>query len=171
MKPRIAIDMDDVLADTAGKFRQMYLDGRHGRPPVHTDEALRQESLRDLLGEVDFRAIHDLVYQPGFFRDIPVMDGAKDALPRLAEKYDLFITTAAMEFKHSFVDKYDWLAEHFPQISWRNIVFCGDKSIILAEVMIDDMPYNLATFSGEKPGLPALVRGRRWSGCCCKYTY
>ncbi len=149
MKPRIAIDMDDVLANTAGKFVQMYLDGLHGRPPAHTLEQLQQESLRELLAEPDFKAIHDTVYEPGFFRDIPVMDGAKEVLPRLAEKYDLFITTAATEFRNSFVDKYDWLAEHFPQISWRNIVFCGDKSIILADVMIDDMPYNLASFSGE----------------------
>jgi 5'-nucleotidase len=149
MKPRIAIDMDDVLADTAGKFTQMYLNGYADMPTRHTAEQLGEQSLRELLTKTEFRTLHDSVYEPGFFRDIPVMPGAKDTLPRLLEKYDIFITTAAMEFKNSFVDKYDWLQEHFPCLPWRNFVFCGDKSIILADVMIDDMPYNLATFSGE----------------------
>jgi 5'(3')-deoxyribonucleotidase len=54
-----------------------------------------------------------------------------------------------MEFRHSLEDKYDWLLQHFPFIHWKNYVFCGDKSIIGADYMIDDHVFNLQTFRGK----------------------
>ncbi|HMQ89055.1 MAG TPA: 5'(3')-deoxyribonucleotidase, partial [Flavilitoribacter sp.] len=42
-----------------------------------------------------------------------------------------------------------WLADHFPFIHWKNIVFCGDKSIIKADYMIDDHVKNLLNFDGK----------------------
>ena len=46
--------------------------------------------------------------------------------------------------------KFDWLAANFPFIDWRQIVLCGDKSIIRAEYMIDGNVYHLRRFEGEK---------------------
>ena len=54
-----------------------------------------------------------------------------------------------MEFRNSFEDKYDWLQQHFPFIHWKNVIFCGDKSIIDADYMIDDHVFNLKTFKGH----------------------
>jgi 5'(3')-deoxyribonucleotidase len=45
-------------------------------------------------------------------------------------------------------DKYHWLAEHLPFISWRNIIFCGDK-IVNTDVMIDDRAKNFIDFKGR----------------------
>ena len=67
----------------------------------------------------------------------------------MAERYELFVATAAMEFPNSFLDKYKWLQHHLPFISWRNYVFCGDKSILNAEYLIDDNSYNFEGFRGE----------------------
>ena len=39
--------------------------------------------------------------------------------------------------KNSLEDKFDWLADHFPFISWTNIIFCGEK-IVNTDIMIDD---------------------------------
>ena len=65
------------------------------------------------------------------------------------ENFEVFIVTAAQEFRNSLPDKHDWLHRHFPFIPWRNFVFCGDKSIILADYMIDDHVFNLETFQGK----------------------
>jgi 5'-nucleotidase len=54
-----------------------------------------------------------------------------------------------MEFRNSLAEKYDWLDQYFPHIHWKNRVFCGDKSILRADIMIDDMPYNLVSFQGK----------------------
>jgi 5'-nucleotidase len=77
------------------------------------------------------------------------MEGAQDTIARLMERYEVFVATAAMEFPNSFVDKYNWLARHFPQIHWRNIIFLGDKSILGADYLIDDLPRNIKTFTGQ----------------------
>jgi 5'(3')-deoxyribonucleotidase len=43
----------------------------------------------------------------------------------LNNKYELYIVSAGMEFPNSLREKYDWLAEAFPFISWEQIVLCG----------------------------------------------
>jgi 5'(3')-deoxyribonucleotidase len=54
-----------------------------------------------------------------------------------------------MDVPCSFRPKYEWLRDHFPFIPNRNIVFCGDKSIIAADYLIDDNTRQLAAFRGE----------------------
>lgn len=146
MKKRIAIDMDDVLADTHAKFVRLYL---NGEAPKHTLDELKEKTFNELLEASDHKALFKQVYEPGFFRDIPVMEGAQDVLVRLQEKYDVFVASAAMEFPNSLREKYDWLAENFPTVHWKNIILMGDKSVLNTDYLIDDMPYNLATFRGE----------------------
>lgn len=146
MKQRIAIDMDDVMADTHAKFIRLYLEGEM---PRYTLEELKEKSFHELFDEGEYRIIQQRVYEPGFFRDIPVMEGAQDVIADLMERYDVFIATAAQEFPNSLREKWDWLHEYFPVISWRNYVFMGDKSILNTAYLIDDMPRNLRTFQGE----------------------
>ncbi|PSL49106.1 5'(3')-deoxyribonucleotidase [Chitinophaga niastensis] len=85
---------------------------------------------------------------PGFFRNAPVMAGSQEVIKALSEKHEIFIVSAAMEFPLSLAEKLAWLNEHFSFISWRNIVFCGSKTIVEADYMIDDHDKNLRYFKG-----------------------
>ncbi len=143
MRKKIAVDMDEVIAEVAPKFLDMY-EEQYGVRLQKED--YWGKKIYKVNGAVQLReALHD----KGFFADLPVMPGSQEGLRELMEYYDVFITTAAMEFRSSFEDKFDWLHEHFPFIHWRNIVFCGDKSIINADYMIDDHANNLRTFRGK----------------------
>ncbi len=84
-----------------------------------------------------------------FFSTAPVMDGAVEAVKELQKNYEIYIVSAAMEFPQSLVEKRTWLSEHFPFIHWKNIIFCGDKSVIGTDIMIDDHLKNLDYFKGE----------------------
>lgn len=64
------------------------------------------------------------------------------------ESFEVYIVSAAMEFPQSLPEKREWLNEHFPFIHWRHIIFCGDKSIIGTDYMIDDHIKNLDNFKG-----------------------
>lgn len=145
MKKRICIDQDDVLANTHAKLIDLYL---ASDAPRYELAELQSKSFQELLEEHEHKAIFAQIFEPGFFADLPVMTGAQEAIVQLQDRYDVFVATAAMEFPNSFREKYDWLATHFPTIHWKNIIFLGDKSILGAEYLIDDMPYNLHTFSG-----------------------
>ena len=61
-----------------------------------------------------------------------------------------------MEFPNSLNDKLDWLNEHLPFLTWRQVVFCGDKRMIEGDYMIDDHARNLVHFKG-KPYLYSTV--------------
>lgn len=142
MRKRIALDMDEVVADVMPKFLRLYEE--------EFNITLRPEDyaggkVYDLPGAAHIRnRLHD----KGFFRDLPLMSDSRDVILELHETYDIFFTTAAMEFRNCLEDKYDWLQDHFPFISWKNYVFCGDKSILRADYMIDDHVRNIAAFQG-----------------------
>ncbi len=140
---RIALDMDEVLADVVSKFLDIY-ESNHGRRP--RPEEYRGKKIYQLPGAEGMR---DVLFEPGFFRDLGVMSGSQEVVKELMEDYEVFVVTAAQEFRNSLTDKYDWLEAHFPFISWENYVFCGNKQIVRADYMIDDHVFNLEGFQGK----------------------
>lgn len=142
---RIAIDMDEVIAD----FNSKLLPHMNTRFNTHitladlnglTIQQLRpdiKEQIEAMIGEVDF------------FADLAVIPDSQRVIETLTQKHEVFITTAAMEFPLSFDAKFRWLAAHFPFISPMNIVFCGNKSILNADYLIDDNARHFAHFRGE----------------------
>ena len=144
-KPRLAIDMDEVLADTHHKFLTLY----------HRDFGIPMDIIQEPGKELHENLPAELngqweVYanEKGFFRDIPPMADAIDTVKALGDKYNVYIVSAAMEFRNSLEDKFDWLADYFPFIHWKNILFTGDK-IISADILIDDRTRNLEHFHGR----------------------
>lgn len=144
-KPRIAIDMDEVIADPLAKFIDLYRRDYGVEIPA---ELAPGKEIFQLVPEHLNRKWYDYINEPGFFRDLPVITGSQETLKALQEKYEVYIVSAAMQFRNSLIDKYDWLNEHFDFISWKNIVFCGDK-IIDADIIIDDRIKNFASFKGR----------------------
>ena len=137
--------MDEVIADPMGEMIRWYheqygalpdkekMDGSwiYGFPEEH------QAMIRGRLGE------------PGFFRHLPVMEDSVDVLRRLNDRYEVFIVSAAMEFPNSLKDKYDWLMEHFPFFTWRQIALTGSKDLVAGDFMIDDHVKILKGFKGK----------------------
>ncbi|TVT38557.1 5'-3'-deoxyribonucleotidase [Hymenobacter setariae] len=145
-KKRIAIDMDEVMADSIARFQEWY--GRDFQLEL-TLEALHGKNPRDVVAPEHQPALRAYPNAEGFFRDLPVIKDSQRVIKALSERYELFIATAAMEFPNSFLDKYQWLQKHFDFIPWPNYVFCGDKSILNANYLIDDNAYNFEHFRGE----------------------
>lgn len=139
---RILIDMDEVLADVYPKFLDLF-EREFGRRPER--EEYWGKKIYDL-PNADW--IRERLHDKGFFADLPLMPGSREVVQELSERYEIFINSAAMEFRYSLQEKYDWLREHFPFISWRNFVFCGDKRALRGDYMIDDHVKNLRHFQG-----------------------
>ena len=145
-KQRIAIDMDEVLADTLAQFLSEY--NREFGESL-TKAHLAQRKLAEII-PADRRArLRHYALSPGFFRAIPPMAGSAAVLQELRERYEVFIATAAMEFPSSFHEKYEWIKAHFPDFPDSHIVFCGDKSIVATNFLIDDSPRHFDRFAGQ----------------------
>ncbi len=93
--------------------------------------------------------VREHIIASNFFRDLPVMKDSQQVIEELSRTYEIFITTAAMEFPSSFTAKYEWLKEHFGFLKDMNFVFCGDKSIIHADYLIDDNSRHFTRFQGQ----------------------
>lgn len=143
---RIAIDMDEVVADTMARYLELY----------NSDFGLELTAAhfhgRHIFEVID-PAHHSRAYEyfqrEDFFAEIPVMAGSAEVVRELTEQYEVFITTAAMDVPCSFSAKFHWLQRHFPFIPTSRIVFCGDKSIVAADYLIDDNVRHLGNFRGE----------------------
>ncbi|HDD7563291.1 TPA: 5'(3')-deoxyribonucleotidase [Staphylococcus aureus] len=140
----IAIDMDEVLADTLGEI----IDAVNFRADLGIKmEALNGQKLKHVIPEHD-GLITEVLREPGFFRHLKVMPHAQKVVKKLTEHYDVYIATAAMDVPTSFSDKYEWLLEFFPFLDPQHFVFCGRKNIVKADYLIDDNPRQLEIFTG-----------------------
>jgi 5'(3')-deoxyribonucleotidase len=138
--------MDDVLADATGQFIDYYekefglrveravLDGKDG-----------VEGFPD-----NHSKLREFIFRPNFFRTMQVHANSQRVLKELNKKYEVFIVSAAIQFPLSLAEKLEWLKEHFPFLTWHQIVFCGSKTVVHGDFMIDDLPRNLERFNGEK---------------------
>lgn len=143
---RIAIDMDEVIADVNPRFIEWY--DRDFKQKLSVDQ-MHGKHFREIVPADHLATVRNYPHTDGFFKDLPVMADSQQVLSDLSKKYEIFIASAAMEFKYSLLHKHEWLAEHFPFISWKNIVLCGDKSIINADYLIDDHAYHFKNFRGQ----------------------
>ena len=146
----IAVDMDEVIADALGEHLTRYnRDFANDHAAAITLDDLRGRRLWQVAPAQRHPVIDNYLREDDFFRVLQVMPNSQRVLERLQSRYEVFIASAAMEVPTSFVAKYYWLAEHFPFIPTSHIVFCGDKSILRADYLIDDNPRQLALFRGE----------------------
>ncbi|HEX4852028.1 MAG TPA: hypothetical protein VFV08_14535 [Puia sp.] len=121
-KKRLLVDMDHVMADITSQYIKWYHDA--------TGIEMKRSDLLGKPEDIAFpepQLIRDFLHRPGFFRNAGVMPGSQEVIKELNELYELFIVSAAMEFPQSLIEKYEWLNEHFPFITWKQIVFCGSK--------------------------------------------
>lgn len=138
--------MDEVIADFLTKHLSLY-NAEFGESLTAGD--LRGRKLRELVAEERRDRLESFLTAHDFFGDLGVVEGSREVISELTERYEVFVTTAAMEVPTSFAAKFRWLEEHFPFVPAGNIVFCGDKGIIAADYLIDDNARHFARFRGE----------------------
>ena len=143
---RIAIDMDEVLA----KYTQKVIRTLKQETNYEVDlEKVAGNFLSQSLPQKYIDIVTAYPYREGFFRDLEVMEDSQEILERLNEKYDIYIVSATLQHPNAPKDKLAWLREHFPFIHFSKIIFCGDKSIIRTDCLVDDHPKHLEAFKGE----------------------
>jgi 5'(3')-deoxyribonucleotidase len=161
-RPTICVDMDEVIADALGEHLLRY--NRDFATNLTTKD-LHGKWIWDFVPEERLHVLEEYMRSEDFFAVLGVMPESQRVLQKMQNQYDVFIATAAMEVPTSFNAKFKWLQQHFPFIPHSHIVFCGDKSILRGDFLIDDNPRQLSLFRGEgilfSSPANALVTGYR----------
>ena len=140
-KKTVLVDMDGVIADfeqgfekaISRKFPDLKLIPLTERKIFYCDVQYA-ESYPHLADEFPKIAV-----EPGFFRNLPLMQGAKEGLEVLNERYNLFICSSPMRDYHNCVrEKYEWVEEHFGFDLTKKIILTRDKTLVHGSVLIDD---------------------------------
>ena len=142
---RIAIDMDEVMADALSEHLTRY-NAAFGA--ALTAGNLRGRHLEDCVPAERRQAAVDMI-DGSFFEDLAVLPDCQQVIAELAARHEVVIASAAMEVPCSFDAKYRWLRRHFPFIPPSHIVFCGDKSVVDADYLIDDRARHFGRFKGR----------------------
>jgi 5'(3')-deoxyribonucleotidase len=122
----VYVDMDNVLVDFPWGVEQ-----------------LSEETKNKYEGDLD--------EIPGFFQDLPPIDGAIDGFRQLSQHYDTYIlSTAPWDNPSAWKDKLLWIKEHLPELGYKRLTLSHHKNLSRGDYLIDDRTANgAAEFSGE----------------------
>lgn len=154
-RPKILVDMDNVLADWIGEILKMA-----GKPPEYVQELTKFEL------EGDLKRVFEECHGETLYRNLPVIEGAQEGMRQLASIGDVFVVTACPIWKNGdniYKAKADWLDEHFPWVGSKKMVIAHDKHVIDGDVLIDDAMHNVDPFLEERPNRLALVLRYPWN--------
>jgi len=101
---RIAVDMDEVIADYFGEQVTRYEAWSGTAVDISATEGKR---LRECVPPEHREFISRLPGMPGFFANLKMIEGSRDALQILSQHSRIYIVSAATEYPNSLREKFD----------------------------------------------------------------
>lgn len=148
LRKRIAIDLDNVVADWSTELCNRY-NAKYGENlrPEDLTEWATHKIVRPDVG----RDVYKLMQDDTFFYDLNIMPQAQEVIYELCKKYIVYIVTVP-ETISSIDQKIRWVEKHLPFVGKENMIFSfgKDKGFVNADYLIDDNPKNFNNFKGIK---------------------
>ena len=146
LKPILAVDMDEVLADSITLLVEQY----NKAYSTHlSKQDLFGKTIYDCLPSSHISFIKQQQNSVDFYQEVAVMEGAQEGIAILSEKYDIYVVSAALEFPNSLASRCTFIAKNFPELTWKKLIFCANKPLIKADIILDDMTENLVGFGAN----------------------
>lgn len=143
-KPRIVLDMDDVIVDYVGTILKEYNQQYNTN---YTINDCTEWHLENIFGT----AINDYIYFQGRFDDLPIKNNSVKYIKDIIEsnRYDVFIVTASPP--QGFIEKYNWVKKYMPFFNLNRLIPCSEKSAIWTDVIVDDKYSNVVEVINKTP--------------------
>jgi 5'(3')-deoxyribonucleotidase len=140
-RPILLLDMDLTIAATydllVARLNQEYgLDLDETNPSQYFED----HKIKDL--RIERGAVDAIFSTNSFFLNLKPIYGAKTAIVRLGKYFDIHIVTRPWhQAEHPYLDKLNWIREHFPQLE-NKFIATGSKEIVYGDILVDDhMPF------------------------------
>jgi 5'(3')-deoxyribonucleotidase len=153
MKKKIlAIDLDSTLNTLDTEWIQFY--NKDFNDNLTREDMIRWEVYTYVKPECG-KKIYDYLLYSNFFKNLGMQLNADNVTKWLQQFYDIYIVTAYTP--STCADKCEWVKQHLPHIPVENIIFCNNKGLIKADILIDDGGHNLVAFKETNPhGIPIV---------------
>lgn len=137
------IDQDGPLADFDPHFHSRCREeGWYIEVESHHHQTFRFAT-DHMPNEEERAAARAMVDTPGWFRDLPVVEGAQEGLAKLAEvpNSEVWICTKPLEANVTCRDdKAWWIEQHFGEEWVDRLILAPDKSLVQGHLLLDDAP-------------------------------
>ncbi len=148
-KKRILCDLDGIVTDLIHKWLITY----------NKEHPHFKQLVKDDVTEYEYHKISPIgksmdmyIERPGFFIDLPILEGAIETLKNLQDDgHEIYIVTAPSSYPGSASEKIWWIHRHLPFIDKNHIIIAKDKHIIYGDILIDDTPSNLKAYKKAWP--------------------
>ena len=147
---RILIDIDGTVLDSLPVWLGILNDryGLNGTPADITRWELDKCPPYDTLSE---NQIYGVLNEESFHDRLCHFEGAPEAIKRMHENGQEVYFVTARNGQVSVRAAQKWFKEHYPYLRRDRLVFCGDKHIIKADLLIDDRAENLTDYMSHWP--------------------
>lgn len=140
MKPRVLLDMDDVIVYFMERIIEDY---NKDYKTNYTIEDCTKWEITDIFG-------NEILYyfnKEGICRNLEIKNNSDKFIKEIIEsnRYDVFIVTACSP--SSYLDRVEWVKEYMPYFNTERIIPAVEKSAIWADVLVDDNIYNVEEFN------------------------
>ena len=149
----LAVDLDGVCADFYGQMRKVTAEWRE--VPLASLTKNVTYGLREWkIGRREYPSLHRIaVTARNFFRDVPMIPGARRILRRLSKDgYRIRIVTHRLfvEYFHAMAvqQTIEWLDHH--GIPYRDLCFMKDKGQVGADIYVEEDPKNIKSLRDGK---------------------
>lgn len=143
----ILCDLDSIVADLLGAWLPAY-NAKHGRAMTIAD--VTEWDIHKCAP--DGHRVYDVLHGAGMFRRLAPLAGAVEGVRALcAAGHEVVILTASAKQPQTAADKLEWVREHLPWLSRKDVLIGHRKHLVRGDVLIDDSPENLADYAAAWP--------------------
>lgn len=138
----VLVDQDGVIAD----FEKLFWERWTEKYPDQSGVPLTQRTTHTLIDQYPQELkgkVKQIYNDPGFFRSLPLIPGAKEAIIKMKEMgWVVKICTSPLtNYKHCILEKFEWVEENLGFEYTKDLIVTKDKTLVKADFLIDDRPH------------------------------
>lgn len=161
-KPRIILDMDDVIVEYIESVLEDY---NNEKSTNYTINNCTTWTLSDILG----KDVINYLNSKGRFNDLKIKNNADIYIKELIDsnRYDVFIVTACKP--DAYIEKINWLNKYMPFFDKNRLIPATEKSAVWGDVIIDDKIDNVVEFTNTMPSSIGILYDMPHNVSCEKF--
>jgi 5'(3')-deoxyribonucleotidase len=142
---RVLLDVDGVLADFTGGFRQAaQLACKRELPSSTTTWNFDDWQLTDS----ERKATWEIVNRPGFTEGLDLLWGSLSGVRDLASVCEVYFVTSPIHTSPTWgYERHRWLTQQFGREQGSKVVFTSHKHLVAGDMLVDDKPSNLESWN------------------------
>lgn len=141
----ILVDLDSIVADLTGAWFALY--NQEFDDDLTMDRILTWDTHNYVKKQAKGKIYGYLTAE--LYAGLNILNGAKEALDFLADKYTVMFLTAAP--RHTADAKINWVIDKFKWASKKDVMIGHRKELVKGNVFIDDSPHNIAAYRKAWP--------------------